>query len=87
MEILSGSTEAYDRGQKFAHYQLISSFAEYTLIAQNFCRIENYKRQDDTTWLYSEFRSMDEVILLDSVKCEIPVAEIYRKVNLRKHNS
>jgi Uma2 family endonuclease len=87
MEILSDSTEAYDRGQKFACYQLISSFTEYTLITQNFCRVENFKRQDDTTWLYSEFRSMDDVISLDSVNCELAVAEIYRKVNLRQHHS
>ncbi len=85
MEILSDSTEAYDRGQKFAHYQLINSFIEYTLITQNFCRVENFKRQNDKTWLYSEFRSMDEVILLDSVNCELAVAEIYRKVNLQNH--
>jgi len=87
MEILSDSTEAFDRGQKFANYQLISSFTEYTLITQNFCRVENFKRQDETKWLYSEFHSMDDVILLSSVNCKLAVAEIYRKVNLHKHYS
>ncbi len=85
MEILSASTEAHDRGGKFADYQLIHSLVEYTLISQEFQRVENFKRQDDKTWLYSQFRSNDEILMMDSVGCELPIAEIYRKVNLREH--
>ncbi len=86
MEILSASTEAHDRGRKFADYQLIHSLIEYTLISQEFQRVENFKRQGDKTWLYSEFQSNDEILILDSADCELPIAEIYRKVNLREHH-
>lgn len=53
IEILSPSTEAYDRGVKFAHYQSIASLQVYALIAQDRYRIESYRRQTHDNWLYS----------------------------------
>ena len=82
MEILSDGTEAYDRGDKFVHYQLLDSFVEYILISQYFCRVEKFTRQDDETWIYSKYQTMDHVVEIESVTCELPVFEIYRKVNL-----
>ncbi len=85
IEILSDSTEAYDRGDKFAHYQLLNSFTEYILVSQYFCRIEKFTRQDDGTWIYSKYQSNDHVVKIESVNCELPVSEIYRKVSFDKH--
>jgi Uma2 family endonuclease len=83
-EILSDATEAYDRGEKFAHYQLLDSLAEYILVSQYFFRIEKFQRRDDNAWIYSAFQEMDDIVKLESVSCELPVSEIYRKVNLSK---
>ncbi|MEA2061622.1 MAG: Uma2 family endonuclease [Thermodesulfobacteriota bacterium] len=84
IEILSDSTEAYDRGEKFAHYQLLNSFAEYILISQYFCRVEKFTRQDDETWIYSKYQTVDHVVKIETTHCELPVSEIYRKINFDK---
>ena len=83
-EILSDSTEAYDRGEKFAHYQLLDSLVEYILVSQYSCRVEKFQRRDDNAWIYSAFQEMEDIVKLESVSCELPVSEIFRKVNLRK---
>jgi Uma2 family endonuclease len=80
VEILSISTEAYDRGEKFQHYQFIPSLAEYILIAQNKIRVEQYLRQTDKTWLYSEYQNLDEVVKLESIGCELALKDVYAKV-------
>jgi Uma2 family endonuclease len=54
IEVLSDSTESYDRGRKFAHYRNIDSLREYVLVSQNECRVERFSRQDDGNWLYNE---------------------------------
>lgn len=86
IEILSDSTEAYDRGDKFAHYQSLDSFVEYVLISQYFWRVEKFTRQDDGTWIYSKYETDGNVVKIEAVNCELPVSEIYRKVNLDKHH-
>src|SRR5215831_9485155 len=64
IEVLSESTEAYDRGKKFEQYQSIEGFAEYLLIAQDHYSIERYVRQDERNWTYAAFRSLEEVVTL-----------------------
>ena len=86
IEILSDSTEAYDRGEKFAHYQLLTSFVEYILISQYFYRVEKFTRRDDETWIYSKYQTPEHIVSIEAVNCEIPVSEIYRKVNLKQHH-
>ena len=86
IEILSDSTEAYDRGDKFAHYQRLNSFVEYILISQYFWRLEKFTRQDNGTWIYSKYETDGNVVKIEAVNCELPVSEIYRKVNLDKHH-
>ncbi len=81
IEILSHSTEAYDRGDKFAHYQLLDSFSEYLLAAQYACRVEKFNRRDDGTWIYAAFESMSRTVTLDAIGCSLPLAEVYRKVS------
>jgi|SRR5438128_3164315 len=82
IEVLSDSTESYDRGKKFRYYRLIDSLAEYLLIAQDEYRVEHYVRQPDGRWLLSEVRTLNEQIELSSISCTLNLKEIYEKVKL-----
>ena len=86
IEILSDSTEAYDRGDKFSHYQFIDSFKEYILVSQYVCRVEKFTRQEDETWVYSKRNNMEDTVRIESIKCDLPVSEIYRRVNFTPHH-
>ena len=80
VEVLSDSTEAYDRGRKFEHYRKLDSLAEYVLIAQNRPHIESYRRQADQQWLLTECSELDGVLRLPSIDCDLALTEIYEKV-------
>jgi Uncharacterized protein conserved in cyanobacteria len=80
IEVLSASTEAYDRGKKFERYQYIDSLVEYVLVAQDQHRIERYVRQPDKTWTYSEFHALSDSIRLTAIGCELALQEVYAKV-------
>jgi len=80
VEVLSDSTEAYDRGRKFEHYRTIESFVECLLVAQDKCHVERFVRQADHRWLLSETSQMDDTIMLESLSCPLVVADIYAKV-------
>jgi len=82
IEVLSESTELYDRGKKFGFYRTIPSLAEYLLIAQDEQRIEQYTKQQDGRWLLSEYRSTDDVAEMASIQCELALKEVYDKVVL-----
>ena len=82
IEVLSDSTEAYDRGRKFEHYRSLESLAEYVLIAQNRPQIEAYRRQPSQQWLLTESRGLEGVLRLHSIECDLALAEIYDKVEL-----
>jgi Uma2 family endonuclease len=84
IEILSDSTEAYDRGLKFFHYKFINSFVEYLLISQKICYVEKFERQENNIWLYSEFHHMEDIVRIKSIDCHISLKEIYRKVSLEE---
>ena len=84
IEILSDSTEAYDRGDKFLHYQLIDSFSEYILISQYFCKVEKFSRQRDDTWIYSKYINIKESVSIELLKSKLLLSEIYRKVNFSR---
>jgi Uma2 family endonuclease len=77
VEVLSDSTEAYDRGQKFAHYRRLPSLQEYVLVSQHEARIEVYRRNEAGRWELYESRSGEQVELA-SVGCKIDLDEIYR---------
>jgi len=79
VEILSPSTEAYDRGGKFAHYRKIASLQEYLLVMQDQPSIERYLRQDDV-WILSEAVGLDAALLLQSIDCVLNLNEVYDKV-------
>jgi Uma2 family endonuclease len=80
VEVLSKSTEAYDRGAKFEHYQIIESFQEYVLIAQEPFRVEQFVRKDKNVWTYFEFRKPDDVVKLNLIDCDLVLRDIYHKV-------
>ncbi|RRR71281.1 MAG: Uma2 family endonuclease [Candidatus Viridilinea halotolerans] len=82
IEILSPSTETYDRGKKFQHYRTIVSLREYLLIAQDAYQIEQFVRQSGDTWLFAEVRGRDAQLVLPSLQCTLSLAEIYEKVRL-----
>lgn len=80
VEVLSPSTEVYDRGKKFEQYRKLESLAEYLLVAQDKMLVERYVRQADGGWLLSEFGRQEETVKLSSVECELALNEIYSKV-------
>lgn len=79
VEVLSDSTEAYDRGDKFAQYQTIASLAEYVLASQKRPRIEVFTRQADGGWLLRVY-GPGERVMLSSVECTIEVDRVYTDV-------
>ena len=81
IEILSPSTEAYDRGDKFSRYQSIPSFREYWLVAQHRPHITQLVRQDDGAWLHREFNSLDDVLKSAALDCELALRDIYQGVS------
>ncbi len=76
-EILSRSTEAYDRGAKFAHYRRLESLTDYILISQNSPMLEHYARQPDGRWMLSTYQGLETVAVISSIGCELPLSEIY----------
>jgi Uma2 family endonuclease len=71
-EVLSPSTESYDRGPKFAHYRTMESLQEFVLISQTEPRIERFLRQEGAIWLYSEVADLEAPLELASVACRVP---------------
>jgi len=82
IEVLSDSTEAYDRGRKFEHYRHLDSLVEYVLIAQQRPHVESFRRQSDQHWLLTECSGLDGTLRLESIDCDLALAEIYAKVEL-----
>jgi len=80
VEVLSSSTEAYDRGGKFGHYRKLTSLAEYVLVSQEEAHIEHYMRQSDNQWLLSEAGGLQEIVHLPSINCTLALVEVYEKV-------
>ncbi|ETX04060.1 MAG: hypothetical protein ETSY2_31015 [Candidatus Entotheonella gemina] len=79
VEVLSPSTEAYDRGEKFAHYRRLASLQDYLLVAQDKVRIEHYVRQGDQ-WILSEVNGLNDTLHLAAVDCTIALQDVYDKV-------
>ena len=82
VEILSDSTEAFDRGDKFTYYKSIPSFTEYLLIAQRRPHVTQFVKHGDGFWANYEFNDVAEIVELKSVGCSLPLAAIYRGVSL-----
>jgi Uma2 family endonuclease len=80
LEVLSPSTEAYDRGFKFAQYRMLESLREYVLVSQSEPRVEIFRRQSSGDWLLSESAGMESLCRFDSVGCAIAMKDAYDKV-------
>ena len=82
IEVLSPSTEAYDRGAKFLYYQTIESLREYVLVSQYPRRIEIFRKQKDGAWLYRSLNEMPERLELEAIDCMLDSEDIYSKVDM-----
>jgi Uma2 family endonuclease len=80
IEILSPSTEAFDRGDKFTYYKSIAGFSEYLLIAQHRPHAAQFVRQEDGVWAFREFNDLSDTVRCASVPCVLALGEIYRDV-------
>jgi Uma2 family endonuclease len=80
IEVLSESTESFDRGKKFQYYQSIASVQEYVLVAQDARHIDHYRRQSDHLWLLSSLGVEHEQVHLPSINCTLSIEQIYEKV-------
>jgi Uma2 family endonuclease len=81
-EILSKSTESYDRGTKFRHFQRLPSMQEYVLVSEDRMVIERYVRQKDGTWVLKTFDDPEGTFALATLKVRIPLSDIYRGVEV-----
>jgi Uma2 family endonuclease len=80
VEILSASTESYDRGEKFQSYRSIPTLNEYLLVDQYRPHLEKYVKHGDGFWMLSEASGLDGRITLDSIDCPMSLADVYDKV-------
>jgi Uma2 family endonuclease len=80
VEVLSPSTEAYDRGNKFEYYEEIESFREYVLVASESIGVEVRRLSPSGEWTLKIYRSLDDVVELQSIGCRLALKDIYEKV-------
>lgn len=81
VEVLSKSTEAYDRGKKFEHYRRLASLREYVLVSQDEPHIERFQREGDDRWVLTAVSGLDAIVRLASIEADLPLAEVYEKVD------
>jgi Uma2 family endonuclease len=79
VEVLSPTTEAYDRGKKFEHYRRLPSLREYILVAQDEVLVERFLREGDN-WHPTSLRILDDTLQLASIDCTVPLREVYAKI-------
>jgi Uma2 family endonuclease len=79
VEVLSPSTERYDRGAKFESYRTLPSLAEYVLIAQDRVHVEHFVRQGGDAWLLTETDRLEDVLELPSIGCRLALVQIYQR--------
>jgi Uma2 family endonuclease len=80
IEVLSDSTEAYDRVDKFSHYKSTQTFREYLLVAQHRPHVTHLFKDEDGKWIHSEANDLEASVRLQSLDFELPMGEIYRDV-------
>jgi Uma2 family endonuclease len=85
IEVLSPSTEAIDRGAKFARYRQFQSLQEYVLVQVDRPKVEVFRRNDRNQWVLSEY-DLDDRLLLESIGVEIAIADLYRQVQFETSN-
>lgn len=86
-EVLSDSTEGYDRGEKFALYRRIPSVREYLLVSQHRVLVELYTRGTDGHWILTSFEDLADQVVLESIGCTLALAEVYDKIQFEQSAS
>ena len=81
VEVLSPSTAAYDRGEKFSHYRQLTSLQDYILVSQHKACVEHHWRQD-RQWAHTKFRALEDVLPPTSIGCKIALHDIYRRITI-----
>nr|HMQ52183.1 Uma2 family endonuclease [Anaerolineae bacterium] len=81
IEVLSKSTQDYDRGLKFEFYRTIDSFQDYVLVDQDRVHLEYYRKQPDGRWLLTEIKAVDAFLTLESIGLSLSIRQIYNKVD------
>jgi Uma2 family endonuclease len=84
IEVLSPSTEAYDRGRKFALYRTVESLREYVVIASDSVQVERFAKQDDQCWLLTAVDRLEGTVELNSIRCNINLTDTYEGVDFLK---
>jgi Uma2 family endonuclease len=80
VEVLSESSEAYDRGKKSEQYRTLASLTDYLLIAQDRTLVEHYNRQPGDRWLLHAANRLEDTVAISSLGCELPLSEVYLNV-------
>ena len=80
VEVLSDSTEGFDRGDKFTYYKSIPSFNEYLLVAQHRPHVSQFVKRENGVWTFMEFNDLTESLRCASVPCVLALKDIYRDV-------
>jgi Uma2 family endonuclease len=80
VEVLSRSTETYDRGLKLKHYRTIGSLQDYIMVNQSEARIDQYTRQENNLWILRDYQSLDEELTISSIGVSLPLGRIYNRV-------
>lgn len=81
IEVLSPSTEAFDRGEKWSRYQTwLPSLTQYVLVSQSKPQLEHFLRQPDGQWLYSSVKEIEGVLRLASIECTLRLEEVYDRI-------
>jgi Uma2 family endonuclease len=82
IEVLSPSTESYDRGQKFLYYRSIAALTDYLLFSQDRIAAVLHHRQADGSWTLRDYTSANDIIEIPSINCNLRLAEVYERVEL-----
>lgn len=86
IEVLSKSSEADDRGEKFYQYRSIPSVSDYIVIAQDKMRVEHFTRQPNDEWtLHRDVTGPEGKVVLESIGCALSLEEVYRRVQFLPH--
>jgi len=81
VEVLSKSTEVYDRGAKFEMYRRVASLQDYVLVSPDRMHVEHFQRQPDGRWILEEFDSPERTLAFETSNCILNVADVYTKVS------
>lgn len=82
IEVMSPTTEAFDRGGKFTRYQKWNpTLTDYVLVSQDQPQIEHYSRQEDGSWSYNLYAGLSAKVVISSIKCTLKLADVYDRIN------